>query len=90
MQECYVSFQFVCDAGSSLKFKFNTTGRKAELVSVGKESDYNRFLLQFADSFYSNPETKTEYYISTNYMSEKDFVKYSERRRQTLLRFCNL
>jgi hypothetical protein len=58
------------------------------VTSSNPESNYNKFLLQFIDSFYQG-ENKHEYYIATNYMDILEFTTYNEKRKQKQLFFFN-
>ncbi len=73
--------------GDELELNFKGENNQPEIGSSGQASRFNNFLLQLADTFYKDPETRKIYYISTNYMSLPRFTDYCRERMDKQLGF---
>jgi len=75
--------------GAHLEINFTGKDNTPEINSSGHDSFYNKFLLQFLDSFFRDSSVRNEYYIASNYMDIHQFTEYIEKRKQKQLNFFN-
>ena len=73
--------------GDNLEMNFIGKNHKPFIKRSGPEAKYNNYLIQFVDSFYNDPVLKPQYYIASNYMDLKQFVSYTDTRKQHQLGF---